>query len=73
MDLLEEEMAICSSILPWEIPWAEEPGWLKFMRSQQVRYDCPQTHRHIHTHTGAHTHTLTHTGTHTQSYLHLEV
>ena len=23
---LEEEMATCSSILTWEIPWLEEPG-----------------------------------------------
>ena len=22
------EMATCSSILAWEIPWTEEPGWL---------------------------------------------
>ena len=27
-DLLEEEMAILSSILAWEIPWTEEPGVL---------------------------------------------
>ena len=27
-DSLEEEMATHSSILPWEIPWIEEPGWL---------------------------------------------
>ena len=25
-DPLEEEMALHSSILAWEIPWAEEPG-----------------------------------------------
>ena len=25
-DPLEEEMATCSSILVWEIPWPEEPG-----------------------------------------------
>ena len=25
-DPLEEEMATHSSMLPWEIPWAEEPG-----------------------------------------------
>ena len=27
-DLLEEEMAIHSRILAWEIPWTEEPGGL---------------------------------------------
>ena len=25
-DPLEKKMATCSSILAWEIPWAEEPG-----------------------------------------------
>ena len=27
-DLLEEEMATHSSILAWETPWTEDPGWL---------------------------------------------
>ena len=27
-DPLEEEMATHSSILPWKIPWTEEPGKL---------------------------------------------
>ena len=27
-DLLEKEMAAHSSVLAWEIPWAEEPGRL---------------------------------------------
>ena len=27
-DPLEEEMATCSSILAWEIPWTAEPGGL---------------------------------------------
>ena len=26
---LEEEMATCSSILAWKIPWTEEPGGLQ--------------------------------------------
>ena len=26
-DPLEEEMVTHSSILDWEIPWTEEPGW----------------------------------------------
>ena len=30
-DPLEKEMATHSSILAWEIPWAEEPGELKSM------------------------------------------
>ena len=27
-DPLEKEMATCSSILAWEIPWTEKPGGL---------------------------------------------
>ena len=30
-DLLEKEMATCSSILAWKIPWTEEPGGLQSM------------------------------------------
>ena len=30
-DPLEEEMAIHSSILAWELPWTEEPGRLESM------------------------------------------
>ena len=32
---LEEEMAIHSSILAWEISWTEEPGGLQFMGLQE--------------------------------------
>ena len=28
---LQEEMATCSSILAWKIPWTEEPGGLQSM------------------------------------------
>ena len=28
-DPLEKEMATCSSILAWRIPWAEEPSGLR--------------------------------------------
>ena len=34
-DPLEEEMAIRSNILAWEIPWTEEPGGLQSMGSQK--------------------------------------
>ena len=34
-DLLEEEMATHSSILAWEILWAEEAGGLQSMGSQK--------------------------------------
>ena len=36
-DPLEKEMATCSSILAWEIPWTEDPhGELQSMGSQRV-------------------------------------
>ena len=35
---LEEEVANCSSILAWRIPWTEEPGGLQSMGLQRVRY-----------------------------------
>ena len=31
-DPLEEEMAIDSSIVAWEIPWTEDPGGLQSQR-----------------------------------------
>ena len=34
-DPVEEEMATRSSILVWEIPWREEPGWLRSMGSKE--------------------------------------
>ena len=33
---LEEAMATRSNILAWRIPWAEEPGGLQSMESQEV-------------------------------------
>ena len=38
-DTLEEEIATHSSILAWEISWAEEPGGLQSMGSQRVGHD----------------------------------
>ena len=35
-DPLENEMAIHSSILAWEISWTEEPGRLQSMGSQEL-------------------------------------
>ena len=35
-DPLEKEMATHSSILPWKIPWTEEPGRPQSMGSQRV-------------------------------------
>ena len=34
-DPLEKEMATHSSILAWEIPWMEKPGWLQSMGSSK--------------------------------------
>ena len=36
---LEEGMAMPSSILPWEMPWTEDPGGLQSMESQRVGHD----------------------------------
>ena len=38
-DPLEEGMAIHSSILPWRIPWKEEPGGLQSIGSPRVGHD----------------------------------
>ena len=38
-DPLEKEMATCSSILAWKIPWTEEPGGLQLMGRQRFRHD----------------------------------
>ena len=38
-DPLEKCMATHSSILAWEIPWAEETGGLNFMRLQRVGHN----------------------------------
>ena len=36
-DPLEKEMATCSSILAWRIPWTEEPGGLQSQRADHDR------------------------------------
>ena len=38
-DPLEKEMATHSSILPWRIPWTEEPGGLQSVVAR-VGHDC---------------------------------
>ena len=38
-DSLEEDMATHASIVPWGIPWTEEPGGLQSMGSQRVGHD----------------------------------
>ena len=36
---MEKEMATCSRILAWEIPWTEESGGLQFIGAQRVGHD----------------------------------
>ena len=36
---MEKGMTTHSSILPWRIPWTEEPGELQSIGSQTVRHD----------------------------------
>ena len=44
-DPLEKEMATCSSIAGWRIPWTEEPGGLQqSMGLQRVRHDWVTEH-----------------------------
>ena len=38
-DPLEKEVAACSSILAWRIPWIEEPGGLQSTELQRVEHD----------------------------------
>ena len=38
-DPLEKEIATCSSILAWRIPWTEERGGLQSMGSQRIEHD----------------------------------
>ena len=38
-DPLEEEMTTHSSMLAWEIPWAEEPGELQSIGLQRVGHN----------------------------------
>ena len=47
-DSLEKEMATHSSILVWQITWAEEPGRLQSMGLQRVRQDWVSERAHMH-------------------------
>ena len=44
---LKKRMAIHSSVLPWRIPWTEEPSGLWSMGSQRVRHDWAWAHLFI--------------------------
>ena len=41
-DFLEVQMATCSSILAWKIPWAEEPG---VQQSMGLLKSCTQLNK----------------------------
>ena len=43
-DSVEKEMATHSSILAWEITWAEELGGLQFIGSQRIGHDLVTNH-----------------------------
>ena len=45
-DPLEKEMATCSSILAWRIPWTEEPGGLQSVESQELDKTYQLNHYH---------------------------
>ena len=42
--LLEKEMAICSRMLIWKIPWTEEPDGLQSIGAQSIKHDCMTEH-----------------------------
>ena len=43
-DPLEKDMATHASILPWRIPWTEEPGGLQSTGPHRVTHDRAHTH-----------------------------
>ena len=38
-DPLEKEIATCSNVLAWKIPWTKEPGRLPSMEFQRMGHD----------------------------------
>ena len=46
-DPLEKEMATCSSVLAWKIPWTEESEGLQSVRLKRVGHDWGTEHVHI--------------------------
>ena len=47
-DPLEKEIATCSSILAWGIPWTEEPGRFQSMGLQRVGHDLATKYAGVH-------------------------
>ena len=79
-DPLKEEMATHSSILAWEIPWTEGPGWLQSKILQRVRHNWTTDHSTIITnyhnlfclsmsYININMNIYTHTHTHTYTYI----
>ena len=65
---LEEEMAIHSSILAWEILWTEQPAGYSPLGHKRVRYDLatkPPPHTHTHTYRQIDRYRCVHIYTHT--------
>ena len=52
----EKEIASCSCILAWKVPWTEESSGLLPMELQSWTRLSTHTHTHTHTHTDTHTH-----------------
>ena len=67
-DPLEKEMATHYSILPWKIPWKEEPGGLHPVRSRRVGPNGADTHTHARTHARMRAHTHTHSIQHLKGF-----
>ena len=44
-DPSEEEMATCSSLLAWRIPWTEKPDGLQFKGAQKIGRDRAQKYK----------------------------
>ena len=50
-DSLKKELATCSSILAWKVPWTEVTGGYGPWGHKTVRHDCVRVRTHTHTHT----------------------
>ena len=65
-DPLEQEMAMCSSVLAWESHG--QRSLVATIHAESNMTEQLSTHMRAHTHAHAHTHTRTHTHTHTHIY-----
>ena len=65
-DPLEQEMAMCSSVLAWESHG--QRSLVATIHAESNMTEQLSTHMRAHTHAHAHTHTRTRTHTHTHTY-----